>query len=89
MQDDARADAEEKFYQDTLNKELLLNVEYRAGSVDAVTLLYSDSKEDVGQSLISEGLVTVERRKEKRLAKIVGDYTRSQDKAKQAHVSCI
>lgn len=86
-QEDARADAEEKFYQDTLNKELQLNVEYRTGNVEAVTLLYKDSKEDVGQSLVAEGLVTVEKRKEKRLVKLVGDYTRSQEKAKQAHVS--
>ncbi len=86
-QEEARGDAEEKFYQDTLNKELQLNVEYRAGSVEAVTLLYKDSKEDVGQSLVAEGLVTVERRKEKRLAKIVAEYIRSQEKAKAAHVS--
>ena len=86
LQEDARVDAEEKFYQDTLNKELQLNVEYRSGNVEAVTLLYKDSKDDVGQSLVSEGLVTVEKRKEKRLAKLVGDYSRSQEKAKKAHV---
>ena len=62
-------------------------MEYRTGTVEAVTLLYKDSKEDVGQSLVAEGLVTVEKRKEKRLVKLVGDYTRSQEKAKQAHVS--
>ena len=86
-QEEARGDAEEKFYQDTLNKELQLNVEYRVGNIEAVTLLYKDSKEDVGQSLISEGLVTVQKRKEKRLAKIISDYLRSQEKAKKAHVS--
>ncbi|XP_041351228.1 staphylococcal nuclease domain-containing protein 1-like [Gigantopelta aegis] len=79
--EDARQDALEALYNDILNKQLLLNVEYK-GSPDHVTLADPDSKDDVGQALTAEGLVLVEQRKEKRLAKLVSDYSKAQDKAK-------
>ncbi len=85
--EDAKGDAEEKFYQDTLNKELNLTVQYRVGSLEYVTLQYKDSKEDVGRSLISDGLVIVEKQKAKWMSKLVADYTKAQEKAKDAHVN--
>lgn len=85
--EDAKGDAEEKFYQDTLNKELNLTVQYRVGSLEYVTLQYKDSKEDVGRSLISDGLVIVEKQKAKWMSKLVADYTKAQEKAKDSHVN--
>ena len=60
-------------------------MEYK-GPPDHVTLVDPDSKDDVGQALVAEGLVLVEQRKEKRLAKLVADYSKAQDKAKSERV---
>ena len=50
-----------------------------------VTLVL-DGGEDAGKALVGEGLLTVERRKEKRLQKLLEDYSRSQDAARKARV---
>lgn len=52
---------------------MLLNVEYKAGNYDAVTLLVEENgkKEDVGKSLVSDGYALVEKRREKRLQDLV------------------
>ena len=62
-------------------------MEYRRDGSDFVTLLYADNKEDVAQGLLSEGLLLCEPRKEKRLAKLMSEYTKAQDKAKESRVS--
>jgi len=79
--------------QEITNKQYMLNVEYKVGGVDYATLQYStgtdDSgvKEDVAQYLITEGYVLVEGRKEKRLSKLVSQYKKAEEKAKEARVS--
>jgi staphylococcal nuclease domain-containing protein 1 len=75
------------FYDSVINKELLLNVEYKAGGTSFVVVMYPDSKDDVAQTLIAGGYLLAERRRERRLAKLVGDYQKSQEKAKAARVS--
>ena len=72
---------------DVLNKECLLNYEYKSGGVDAVSLLYADTKEDIGQNMITEGFVLVEQRREKRLNKLMTTYRKAEDKAKADRVS--
>jgi len=42
---------------------------------------------DVGRKLITEGYCTVARRGEKRLQKLLIEYNKEQEKAKNAHVS--
>lgn len=79
--------AVDNFYADVMNKQLLLNVEYRVGSQEYVSLLYSDNKEDVVQGLISEGFLLVEKRREKRLSKLVDSYLKAQDKAKKSRLN--
>ena len=74
---------------DVLNKECLLNYEYKSGGVDAVSLLYADTKEDIGQNMIGEGFVLVEQRREKRLNKLMTTYKKAEDKAKASRVSVI
>ena len=46
-----------------------------------------ENGEDIGKSLVTDGLVTVEKRKEKRLQKVLEEYTRAQDTARKARVS--
>lgn len=74
--------AVDTLYNDTLNKQCLLNVEYKRDNTEYATLVWADNKEDVAQALLSEGLLVLEPRKEKRLAKIVDEYKKAQDKAK-------
>ena len=45
-----------------------------------------ENGEDIGKSLVTDGLVTVEKRKEKRLQKVLEEYTRAQDTARKARV---
>lgn len=88
FQEDAKKDALEALSSDVLNKQLLMNVEYKSSSGDCVSLL-TPEKEDIALGLVSEGLILVENRKEKRLAKLVSDYRSAQDRAKSARVSCL
>ena len=68
-----------------LNKQCLLNVEYKSG-LDHVTLCHVDSKDDVAQALIADGLVLAEPRREKRLSKLVSQYQKAEEKAKEGRV---
>ena len=61
-------------------KPVLLNVEYQ----NHVTLLKSESKEDVGKTLIADGYALVEPRKERRFQKLVEEYKEAQEEAKRA-----
>nr|CAG4649952.1 EOG090X01F7 [Sida crystallina] len=78
------------FSEDTMNRQLLLNVEYK-GTVDQVTLLTSETdltaRKDIARELIADGLVCVETRREKRLQKLVSDYIAAQDTAKKRHLN--
>lgn len=64
-----------------------LNVEYKNGGLEYVSLVNPEMKEDVAQKLVSSGFLLAERRREKRLAKIVSDYMKAQEKAKTSRVS--
>ena len=74
----------EKLYHEILNKECQLNVEYGG---DYVTLLIPETKEDVGQSLVSQGFLLAESRREPRLQKLSSNYQNAQEKAKASRVS--
>lgn len=80
--DDAKLDAQDAFYHDVMNRQLMLNVEHRIGGSECVTLCDPDTKDDVAKGLISQGLVLVEQRKEKRFSKMITEYTKAQDLAK-------
>jgi endonuclease YncB( thermonuclease family) len=54
-----------------------------------VTLTNPESKDDIGRSLIAEGLALVDKRNEKRFQKMVKDYLGAQDSAKKNRVSVI
>lgn len=85
--DDDKQGAVDACYNDMINKQCLLNMEYRRDGNEFVTLLYADNKEDVAQGLLSDGLLLAENRKEKRLQKLVGEYTKAQNKAKESRLN--
>lgn len=80
--EDFKNDAEDAFYDEIANRQLNLNVEYKNGGLEYVSLVNPETKEDVAQKLVSSGFLLAERRREKRLAKIVSDYMKAQEKAK-------
>lgn len=86
-QGDARQEAVDALNHEILGKQMVVNSEYKANGIDYVTCLLGESQEDVGLSLISDGLVLAELRKEKRLNKLVATYKNAQEKAKSARVS--
>lgn len=67
-----------------------MNKEYKGINADCVTLVAEDGdgKNDIGQMLLGNGFVLVDNRKERRLAKLMADYQRAQEKAKKERV-CI
>lgn len=63
---------------DTANRTLNLNIEYRIpGSPPAVTLTDPSKKEDLAKLLIADGVLLVENRRERRLHKLVSIFTGS------------
>eukprot|EP00063_Salmo_salar_P089187 XP_014064022.1 PREDICTED: staphylococcal nuclease domain-containing protein 1-like [Salmo salar] len=72
--EDARADVVDSLVRDIQNTQCLLNVEHSGVTCPHVTLQFADSKDDVGLSLVKEGMVMVDVRKEKHLQKMVGKW---------------
>jgi len=81
--EEALLDAVEALSMEILNREMLLNVEYR-GTPDHASICNVEGEDsDVVGRLVSQGYLTVESRKEKRLAKMVADYLKCQEEAKR------
>ncbi|XP_018333811.1 staphylococcal nuclease domain-containing protein 1 [Agrilus planipennis] len=73
--------------EDTADIKLLLNVEYKIqGSPPSVTLV-NENKEDIIKSLIEDGMFLVDKRKERRLQKLISEYKESEEKARKAHLN--
>ena len=80
-------DAVDGFYNDVMNRQLLLNVEYTEAGRPCVSLSDPETKEDIAKGLLSSGFVLVEQRKEKRFFKLMSEYTKAMDVAKSNRVS--
>ncbi|GIY94809.1 staphylococcal nuclease domain-containing protein 1 [Caerostris extrusa] len=81
---DSASDARHGFYVEaSSNAGLLLNVEYKHGSLPYVTLVTPEEKEDIGKRLIEKGFVLADKRPEKKYQKIVNDYKTAQEVAKK------
>nr|CAG4648501.1 EOG090X01F7 [Polyphemus pediculus] len=76
------------FNEDTADRQLLLNVEYKT-TLEFATLLTNESdvtqRKDIAKELIADGILCVENRREKRLQKLVSEYLTAQDAAKKRH----
>jgi len=79
------------FGEDTADRQLLLNVEYKGANTDHASLVTNESdvaqRKDIARELIADGLLCVESRREKRLQKLVSDYLAAQDAAKKRHLN--
>lgn len=59
--------------QDTLNRNLLLNVEYRVSGFPHATLADESTNQDIVKGLVGDGLLLVEKRRERKLLKLVSE----------------
>jgi staphylococcal nuclease domain-containing protein 1 len=65
--------------------EFSMNVEYKLGNIEFITL-YDSNKNDIGKKLVTDGFVFVDKaRRERRLQKMLTEYMKSLTLAKQAH----
>lgn len=75
-------EARQALVQLTVEAALQLNVEYRVGGQEFVTLLVKEGGLDVGKSLLQEGWVLLEERRDRHLQDLVREYAQAQDSAK-------
>ncbi|XP_074613274.1 staphylococcal nuclease domain-containing protein 1-like [Acropora palmata] len=83
---EGEADALDAFKNLVINRQFMLNVEFKVSNQVYVTLV-QENGEDVAKTLVSDGLVTVEKRNEKRLQKVMDEYNKAQDVARKARVN--
>jgi len=81
---DVIGDLTNAFLNEAIDKEFSLNVEYKANGEDFVTLSNPETQADLARTLISLGVCLVERRREKKLAKLISDYTCAQEVARKS-----
>jgi len=73
---------------DVENRPWNLNVEYRQGTVSYATLVDTSNDDgDVAKSLIRDGLLLLENRREKKLQKLVSEYREAQEIARKNHTN--
>jgi len=82
---DQAADGSEEFQKRVLNQQFLMNVEYKNQGQECVTLMLDTV--DVGKALVQDGLVLCEKRREKRLQKIMEEYLKAQETARKARLN--
>lgn len=73
---------------DVLNRKVQINIEtHRRNTTNLpeATLHHVDTKADIGKALISEGLLIVEQRNERRLKEIIGEYKEAEASARKEH----
>ncbi|CAB4064975.1 SND1 [Lepeophtheirus salmonis] len=73
--------------EDLLDKIFKLNIEYKIGGASYVTLTDPQSDKDMGMSYVAEGLMLVDRKGGRRLAKLVKSYQEAQESAKKKHIN--
>lgn len=67
-----RNEAFRELHQDTFNRELLLNVEYRVSGFPHATLsVDGTTSQDIIKNLVADGILLVEKRRERKLVKLV------------------
>lgn len=75
------------FRDQVLNAPMKVNVEYKSQGQEYVTLVDCEDDSDVGESLIHEGLVRVERRKDRRVTSLIERYIKAEEEARKARKS--
>lgn len=76
------------FAEDVLNRKVQLNVEIKPANNPALATVYDPSTNvDVGRQLVSDGLVLVEKRTERKLRSLLDTYLTAQQAALSAHLA--
>ena len=73
--------------EDVLDRKVKINVEYKVGNLDFVTITDISNNDDIGKNLVADGLMMVEKKGGRRLAKVVNSYIEAQDSAKKNHMN--
>lgn len=84
--EDDKTEACRSFAQDVLNKTLNLNVEFKIASLGYATLSDPATNIDVGKALITDGIIRAERRRDRKLAKLIEEYQAAEAAAKKSRV---
>jgi len=71
------------FANEAINNEFSLNIEYKLNGEDFVSLTNPETKADMARTLLSKGVCLVERRREKKLQKLMSDYLNAQESARK------
>ncbi|KRY53537.1 Nuclease domain-containing protein [Trichinella britovi] len=74
------------FYKEVNGEQCLMNMEYRLGGVEYVTLLRADQS-DIGKSLIRNGYCLVEQRRDRKMQLQLADYLQAQESAKSERLN--
>ena len=83
---DDKEEAVRAFSDDVLNRQLMLNIEYRTTGLPSATLHDpSNNNLDMGKTLIKDGLLLLEARRERKLKELVEEYQVAESEAKKAH----
>jgi len=76
-------DLSNAFAKEALNKEFSLNTEYKLNNQEFVTLTNVETKKDIASTLLAYGVVMTEKRREKRLHKLIQEYNKAQETARK------
>jgi len=72
---------------DVLDRQVKINTEFKIGTQEFVTISEASNSEDIGKNLVTDGLLMVEKKGGRRLAKLVNSYIEAQDSAKRNHLN--
>ena len=86
LQEDYAASGIQALKEDFLDRKVKINCEYKVGTLDYVTV-FNDSNDDLGKSLVQDGLMMVDKVRGRRLAKVVNSYVEAQESAKKNHLN--
>ncbi len=87
FQEDYLSQSLEALRDDLLDKTLNMNIEYRVQGTPFVSLSHPEGNEDVIKNLISEGLLLVDKKGGRRMAKLLASYMSAMDAAKKEHLN--
>lgn len=69
-----------------MGRKVKINTEFKAASLEFVTVVDAANNDDLGKNLIIDGFFMVEKKGGRRVAKLVNSYIEAQDSAKKNHL---
>ncbi|XP_065359944.1 staphylococcal nuclease domain-containing protein 1 [Calliphora vicina] len=76
------------FAEDVLNRKVQINIEMKSGTGPSLATIHDPSTNvDIGKQLVSDGLVMVEKRGERKLRELIDQYKAAQQAALNAHLA--